>query len=299
MAKQLVQLSDIAKDLSLTIVRDKSFSLIGPLGTVETNTLSTLYDANYLEQASTNINLSCVITTKELAAALPDRLGIIISEAPQQTFHKIDQWLGDNEHYWKSFKTEIGSGCDIHETVVIPSHNVRIGNNVQIAPNVVIHERTIIGDNTIVGVGTVIGAAGFEKRHSREQALAPHTGGVSIGSHVEIQAQCCVDRGVFGVQTELKDYSRLGSQSYIAHNVSVGKGTQIAPSVTVCGSVIMGEDIWIAPSAIISNGLSIGDEAFITLGETLTRDLEAGHVSLGGRKLSKERYEKLIGALKR
>ncbi|MBI9080441.1 MAG: hypothetical protein JEY79_11960 [Pseudodesulfovibrio sp.] len=296
--EQSVRLSELSADLSFEILYDNTFERIGSLGTEDRATLATLYDAAYLDEARGNENLTCVITTSELAAFLPERLGIVISDSPEQAFYDVDRWLADNERYEKNFDTVIGSGCDIQATVIIPDRNVRIGNNVTIAHNVVIHEHTDIGDGSIIRAGSIIGSDGFEKRHNREEPLAPHTGGVSIGNHVEVQALCAVERGMCGVRTRLDDYSRIGSQTYISHNVLVGKGTQIAPGVSVCGSTTIGEDIWIAPGAIISNGLTIGDGAFVTLGETLIRNLEAGHVSVGGRSISKERYEKLVSGLR-
>lgn len=293
-----VLLSAPAADLSFKVLRDNSFKRLGSLGTDTGFTLAPLYDENYMQEALENDALSCVITTREIAHSLPERLGVAISDSPEQTFYAVDSWLAEHELYGASFDTEIGAGCNIHSTAVIPERNIRIGDNVTIAANVTLHENTEIGSGSIVRAGSVIGSEGFEKRHHREDSIAPHTGGVSIGRNVEVQALCAIERGMCGVRTLLEDYSRIGSQSYISHNVRIGKGTQVAPGVIVCGSVAMGEDIWIAPGVTISNGLTIGDGAFVTLGETLTRDLEANHVSMGGRSLSRDRYDKLVTTLR-
>ena len=153
-------------------------------------------------------------------------------------------------------RTRIGAGCTIGSRVTIGADsllhaNVTIYDNVRIGHDVVLHSGCVLGAD---GFGFVLAGDHYEK--------FPQVGQVSIGDHVEIGANSCVDRAALGV-TEIGDGTKLDNMVHIAHNCRIGKHVVIAAQTGLSGGVVV-EDY-----AVIGGQVGIGDKARIESGAVL------------------------------
>jgi len=150
---------------------------------------------------------------------------------------------------------------------------------------------TIIGDEVILRAGSVIGAQGFEFKRIGESILpVAHAGGVRLSDRVEIQANSCVDRSIFGGFTEIGEDTKLDNFVHVAHNVKIGKRCLLAAHAMIAGSVTIGDDVWIGPSAAVSSEITIGDGAYVTLGSVVTRDVAAGQRVTGNFAIDHDKF---------
>lgn len=187
---------------------------------------------------------------------------------------------GVSEHARIDASARIGLGCSIAAGVVI-GPGVVIGDHCAIGANAVIHVSTI-GDHTSIGPNATIGHTGFGyvREDDGTPMLMPHSGGVRIGSHVDIGANTCVDRGTLA-DTVIRDHAKVDNLVHVAHNVDIGEGAFIIATSILCGSVRIGDRAWIAPNASILEGLSVGDDAVVGLGAVVIKDVPAGATVVG------------------
>jgi len=180
----------------------------------------------------------------------------------------------ETEFYWKNFPTEIAEDAVIHSTAFVASRNARIGHRTMIGPNASILERSIIGDDVIIRAGCVIGSEGFEfKRAYGEVLPVAHDAGVRLGNRVELQANTCIAKGLFGVWTEVGEDTKIDQLVHVAHGCKIGRRCLITAQAEISGSVEIGDDVWIGPGAVISSGVKIGNRAYITIGAAVTKDV--------------------------
>ncbi|MEI9812343.1 MAG: UDP-3-O-(3-hydroxymyristoyl)glucosamine N-acyltransferase [Acidobacteriota bacterium] len=150
----------------------------------------------------------------------------------------------------------IGEGTSIGAGSVI-GDGVHIGSNCLIYPRVTLYDDVVIGNSVTLHSGCVIGADGFgfvftEGRYEK----FPQVGRVEIGDHVEVGANCTIDRAALGV-TSIGEGTKLDNMVHIAHNCRIGKHVVIAAQTGLSGGVIV-EDY-----AVIGGQVGIGDKAII------------------------------------
>ncbi len=154
--------------------------------------------------------------------------------------------------------THIAAGCYIGEGVVI-------GDDCDIYPRVVIYPGTTLGRHVIVHAGTVLGSDGFgfvrDEVHGGYQKF-PQIGELVIGEHVEIGANCTIDRGALD-KTLIGPGTKLDNLVHIGHNTTVGANVVIAAQTGVSGSVKIGDD------AVVGGQVGLGDHATIEPGVIL------------------------------
>lgn len=185
-----------------------------------------------------------------------------------------------------------------HPTAVIHPEAV-IHPQTYIGPNTVIGKCTIgrgsilygnnylydgvkLGENITVHAGTVIGSDGFgyQPGQNKDWLKFEHTGGVRIGSGVEIGANTCIDRGSLG-DTVIGDGTKIDNLVHIAHNVQIGKHCLIIAHAMIGGSCIIGDGAWIAPHAAILQKTNIGYGATVGLGAVVLQHVPPNEVWAG------------------
>ena len=292
-----MKLSEIKEKGTIEIVMDGVFESLGTVTHNNPKQLVFIEDSKYISTMLKKPNISSVITTEDLISSIPKGLGIGISKNPRKSFHKIHNHLAkDTDFYWKPFSSEIASSAKIHPTAYVAERNVHIGERCYIGPNVTILEGTIVEDDVIIRAGSVIGTEGFEfNRIDREIMPLIHAGGVLLHNRVEIQANCCVSKAVFGGFTEIGEDTKLDNLIHIAHNAIIGKRCLLAACAMVAGSARIGDDVWIGPSASISSGVEIGNGASITLGSVVTKNVAQGQRVTGNFAID---HDKFIAFLK-
>lgn len=270
-----MKLTEVQNKGNIELIRDGEFESLGLITHNNLKQLVFIEDFKYLPTLLKKPNVSCVVTTEELIPSIPEGLSIGISKDPRKSFYDIHNYLAKNtDLYGRPFNTEIASSAKIHPTAFVAKRNVHIGERCKIGPNVSILEGSILEDDVIIRAGSVIGTEGFEfYRIGREIMPVLHAGGVLLLNRVEIQANCCISKAVFGGFTEIGEDTKLDNFVHIAHNVIIGKRCLLAACAMVAGSARIGDDVWIGPSASISSEVEIGEGASITIGSVVTKNV--------------------------
>ena len=174
----------------------------------------------------------------------------------------------------------VGEGTEIGHNVVVGSH-VRIGKNCRIHPNVTLRDHVIIGDEVCINSGTVIGGEAFyfKGRATRRDKLVTK-GRVVIGDHVDIGANCTIDRGVSG-DTRIGDWTKIDNLVQIGHDTHVGRMCLIAAQAGISGVVTVEDHVTLWGQVGVNKDLTIGKGA-VLLGKTgVMSSLEGGKTYLG------------------
>lgn len=195
-------------------------------------------------------------------------------------------------------KVNIGDSTEVGHNVVIGSH-ISIGKNCRIHPNVTIHDYTVIGDDCCINSGTVIGGEAFyfkARSYGRDKMLSK--GGVRIGNHVDIGANCTIDKGV-SVDTEIGDWTKLDNLVQVGHDTVIGKKCVIAAQVGIAGVVTIEDNVVLWGQVGVNKDLTIGEGAVLYGKTGVMSSLEGGKTYLG--MIAAEYKQKLreIAALKR
>lgn len=156
----------------------------------------------------------------------------------------------------------VGAGAAIGAGSVLGPHTyvgrgAVLGTDCRLQAGSKVHGNARLGDRVILHAGAVIGADGFglvfESDHYEK---FPQTGGVEIGSDVEIGANTCVDRGALD-NTRIGDGTKLDNLVHIGHNCQIGRHVVMAAQVGLSGGVVV-EDY-----AVLGGQAGIGDRARI------------------------------------
>lgn len=262
---------------SVTIVRDGEFAALGYV-THKINTkpfLAFAGNQGFLNKALENPLVSCIITSQELADAVPAPIGVMVSPDPMRTFYQLHHALIDRtELYWKPFETIIEPGARVSPDARIAKHNVRIGSGAVIEEGAIIKEKSIIGNEVVIRSNCVVGSEGFEyKRFDDKLVLVRHAHGVDIRDGAQIHAACMFDRGLFGDPTTVGEGSCLDNLVHVAHGVQIGRNVIIAANVVFAAAVIVRDEARIDPNATIAHEKEIGAGAYVSLGAVVTKDV--------------------------
>ena len=156
-----------------------------------------------------------------------------------------------------------------------------VGENSTLYAGVKLYAECIIGKSCIIHAGTVIGADGFGFAQQDEQYLKiPQIGNVVIEDHVEIGANCCIDRATMG-STIIRKNVKLDNLIQIAHNVEVGEGTAMASQVGISGSTKVGAHCIFAGQVGVAGHITIGDKTIIGAQSGVTNNIAGQQVMLG------------------
>lgn len=167
-----------------------------------------------------------------------------------------------------------------HHTFI--GEDVVVGNNVKIFNNVTIQGKVSIGDNCIIDSQTVIGATGFGHYIDNEgnKKTVPHLGGVLIGNNVEIGCNSCIARGCLD-DTVIEDGVMIDSMCFVAHNVTIRKGSMIIAGTCIGGSTTVGENTWLGINSTISDQIVVGDNTYVGMGTLINKTMQPGKVLVG------------------
>ncbi|MDY0278252.1 MAG: UDP-3-O-(3-hydroxymyristoyl)glucosamine N-acyltransferase [Acholeplasma sp.] len=298
---RLSDLINLGNDIK--IKRDAYFDSLGMATTKfkDNKVLSFLSDELYLDEIRKNKNIIALVTSEYIysKSILPEKLGIIVSENPKLTFYKIHNVLAEKDFYSKKFDNVIDKSSKISSQAIIGNNNIIIGKNSIIEPGVVIHNGSIIGNNVIIRSGSQIGTNGFQFLNLGETVLSVKTTGRTIiEDNVEIQHNCCIDRGVLGGDTIISHDVKIDNLVYIAHDDFIGERTFITAGVKLAGRVIIGRDCWIGVNATISNGINIGNNCKITLGSVVTKDVPDNQTVSGNFAIEHSKFINFIKSIR-
>ncbi len=171
------------------------------------------------------------------------------------------------------------------ETIIQPGtfigENVMIGKNCLIHANVSIYDHTVIGDDVIIHSGTIIGADAFYFQKRKDKTLKFEScGRVILKDHVEIGANCTIDRGVSG-DTIIDEYTKFDNHIQIGHDTFVGKRCLFASGVLIAGVTHIGNDVILWGQVVINKDLVIGDGAVVLATSGVGSNLEGNKTYFG------------------
>jgi len=125
---------------------------------------------------------------------------------------------------------------------------------------------------------------------------------VVVEDHVEIGANCAIDRAVFGT-TYIRKGSKLDNLIQIAHNCDVGEHSLCAAQVGLAGSTTLGRNVVMGGQSATAGHLEVG--AFTTIAGKggVTKSLEGGKTYAGFPAIEHKTWlkmqAKIAGLLKR
>ncbi|MBN2082039.1 UDP-3-O-(3-hydroxymyristoyl)glucosamine N-acyltransferase [bacterium] len=245
-----------------------------------------------------DIMLGALVTTDQLAQYFPD---VIIVANPKLAFVSImERFLSLTKPEpvvgYVHERAVIDPSAEIAETAIVEANVVigadvvigehsRVGANSVLGKGVVIGQHSIlyagvliygcceIGNHVIIHSGTVIGADGFGFVPTKEgHRKFPQVGSVLIEDHVEIGANCCIDRASLD-QTVIHSGTKLDNMVQIAHGVRLGSNTVIAAQTGISGSTRVGNWCVIGGQAGFQGHITIGDQSIIAAQSGVFSDL--------------------------
>jgi UDP-3-O-[3-hydroxymyristoyl] glucosamine N-acyltransferase len=114
--------------------------------------------------------------------------------------------------------------------------------------------------------------------HLKEQIILlelekfPHHGKVVIENDVEIFANCSIARGSLS-DTIIGQGTKIETSCHIAHNVTIGKDTELRAGTIVGGSTTIGNNCWLGLNSTIKNKIKIGDQVIVGSGSSVIYDI--------------------------
>ncbi|MEO6219818.1 MAG: UDP-3-O-(3-hydroxymyristoyl)glucosamine N-acyltransferase [Ginsengibacter sp.] len=233
-----------------------------------------------------------VIINKKTSA--PAEKTLFIVDDPFEAYSKIvNHFLPFSpSHKMISDTSKTGTGTVIMPNVFL-GNNVSIGNNCIIHPNVIIYDHTIIGDNVEIHSGTVIGSDAFYMNTKKDREIwykkMESCGNVEIEDHVEIGANCTVDRGVSD-KTKIGRGTKLDNLVHIGHEVVIGENCLIAAQVGIAGGTTLGDGVILWGQVGVNKTITIGNNAVVMGQAGITSSIE-GNKSYWGTPIQ-EFYSK-------
>ncbi|MGZ6051013.1 MAG: UDP-3-O-(3-hydroxymyristoyl)glucosamine N-acyltransferase [Isosphaeraceae bacterium] len=175
---------------------------------------------------------------------------------------------------------EIGDGTTLFPGVVI-GEGCRIGQECTIHPNAVLYPDVVLNDRVEIHAGTVLGGDGFGYRQvSGRHVKIPHTGGLEVGSEVEIGANCAIDRATFEA-TRIGEGTKIDNLVMIGHNNQIGRHNLLCGQVGIAGSCTTGDNVVMAGQAGIKDKTQIGDGVIVGAQAGVHRNIPSGQQVLG------------------
>jgi UDP-3-O-[3-hydroxymyristoyl] glucosamine N-acyltransferase len=294
----MTALRDVAGVVRGSVVREADFATLGFLHHRWGDRLTFVESERALTRVDATRGIAAVLTTSELAWAIPAPVGILVTADPRQAFFALHEHLAAATSFYGALpNATIARTARVHERAWIAPHGVVIAEGVVVEPHATVLAGTRIGEASVIRAGVVVGGEGFQVTIGQSGVRRlTHAGGVEIGAGVEIQSNCCVDRALFGGVTGIGDESTLDKLVYVAHHVSLGRQCRVGAGAAITGSVTVGDGVWIGPNATISDGVTIGAGAMVSLGSVVTRDVPAGQRVTGNFAVPHDRF---LDALRR
>ncbi len=264
------------------ILQDNVFDTLGYVDSDIEKTLAYCDNISFLIKADNNKNITCIITTEDLAQKIHNTAGIGTSITPRISFYMIHHWFFKHNKYKVKYQYGIGKHCNIHQSALV-SKFVRIGDNVSIGENVVIKNNVIIGNNTSIDSGAIIGCDGllYYKENSTVVYIK-HAGGVQIGNSVTILSNAIVAKSIHNsCYTTIGDNSIVGITANIGHEAYIDKNCIVAGNCVIARKAKICEGAWIGPSSVVREHVIIGENVQVKLGSIVIKSIEDNQVVSG------------------
>lgn len=175
----------------------------------------------------------------------------------------------------------IGEHAKIGDHATIGAHTVieafaEIGAHSLLHPQVFIGAHCLLGTHCEIHPHTTIGADGFSFAMAADgsHTKIPQIGRVVIGNHVEMGANCAVDRAAL-TETRIGDGTKFDNFVHIAHNCIVGKHCVIAAGFKMAGSSSLGDNCMLGGGVDLSDHVHVTDKVILAGRSGVTNDIKA------------------------
>jgi len=274
-------LKQIANLIDCKFVGNDEFKVLGmnEIHVVEPGDIVFVDHPKYYDKAL-NSAATVILINKEVDC--PVGKALLISDDPFRDFNKLTD-------YFKPFNQSVSNISDSAvigaNSVIQPNcfigHNVVIGENCTIHSNVSIYDDAVIGNNVTIHAGTVLGANAFYyKKRPEGYDRLKSCGRVVIEDHVDIGANCTIDRGVTG-DTTIKEGAKLDNQIQIGHDTVVGKKCLIASQVGIAGCVVIEDEVTIWGQVGCTSGVTLGTKSVFHAQSGISKSLEGNKTYWG------------------
>jgi UDP-3-O-[3-hydroxymyristoyl] glucosamine N-acyltransferase len=293
------RLSSFASE-RMCVVRDGAFAVTGKLSTPLDELCVPLRSAKFVAEVNANSRVAAVITKPDLAEQLDGRLAVAISDDPDAAHAEVHAEIATSKDAeLLSIPTRIDSSAMVDDGARISSFGVEIGPKVRVGPNVVIGPGVCVEEGAVLHPGVVLGVSGFNTGViGGRQRIIPQLGGVRLKPFVELLANVCVARALFGGETLVGEETVADNLVYIAHDVQIGRRVQICALVNILGRTIIEDEVYVGPSAVVRNGLRIGAKAKISIGAVVTQDVPAASIVTGNFAIDHDRFVSHIRSIR-
>lgn len=164
----------------------------------------------------------------------------------------------------------VGDGAKLYPHVFV-GDNAAVGERSTLHAGVKIYHDCLIGNDVTIHAGSVLGSDGFgfAPQQNGTYTKVPQLGNVVVEDHVEIGANCCIDRATMG-STLIRKGTKLDNLLQIAHNVEVGENSVIAAQTGISGStkigknVMMGGQVGVGGHIVIADGTKVGGQTGVS-----------------------------------
>ncbi|RME60791.1 hypothetical protein D6779_01465 [Candidatus Parcubacteria bacterium] len=267
-------------DFFSNIIRDGEFRQTHFANTRMSGSLCYVAREKFLFQAKENPNVCCVIVPESLVDALPERIGVAVSNSPELDFYALHNQLVLTGQMVPEMSFQRSEDAQIHPSAVI-SPKTYIGSGVRIGPGVIVEDYSHIGDNVLIDSGAIIGASGhYYKQYGDKRFRVEHAGGVWLEEGVQILAGAVVSKSLHSDFTRVGKDTVVSIKAHVGHGCVIGKRCTLTGNVQVSGFTTLGDDVWVGPSATIGNLLNIGNNVRIDIGSVVVKDIpDGGRVS--------------------
>jgi UDP-3-O-[3-hydroxymyristoyl] glucosamine N-acyltransferase len=271
----MYRLSEVALDRA-AVLRDAEFARTCYAFAKTGPVLACAADAHHLDVALHGGAATALIVPAELAAAVPEPLGVLVAEDPEIAFYMLHNALARDHGMRVRVESFVDPSASIHpEAFVEPG--CRIGPGVVIEARAVIHRGTVLEEGARVGSAALVGCDGRVTRRRPGLALqAAHVGGVRVGPEAIIFPGVAIQRAIFAHFTEIGARTMVTTGTTIYHGASIGVDSTISGGTIILGYSNIGDRVWVGPGAIISNLIEIGDDARVELGAVVVRSIPSG-----------------------
>jgi UDP-3-O-[3-hydroxymyristoyl] glucosamine N-acyltransferase len=170
---------------------------------------------------------------------------------------------------------KIGDHCTLGAHTVVEAY-AEIGAHTLLHPQVFIGAHCILGTHCEIHPHTTIGADGFSFAMAKDgtHKKIPQIGRVVIGNHVEMGANCAVDRAAL-TETRIGDGTKFDNFVHIAHNCVIGKDCVLAAGFKMAGSSSMGNNGMAGGGVDIADHVHITDKVMLAGRAGVTNDITA------------------------
>lgn len=171
-----------------------------------------------------------------------------------------------------------------YTSIAFVDENAREGEKILNFP--VVKEYDIRGGEAVfVAIGDnkkrITLGASLEKLHPKNLVSI-------VSKRAHIGESATIGKGVFvahnthiGIGSRVEDFALINTSSSIDHECSVGCGTFVAPSATLCGKVNLGINCFVGANATIIDNISVCDNVVIGAGATVIKNIEQAGTYIG------------------